>query len=129
MKPQLRYLVLNFFSFQVLQSDGGNYCASVNAATLALMDAGIPMKDYVIACSGSHMRDTPIVDMNHLEESSGGAEVIMAILPRCDQVRHCSNLRSMAKYTYMGVSDSLESIKKFSRKTNSVIYFKDNHHI
>ena len=77
-----------FLLSQVLQSDGGNYCASVNAATLALMDAGIPMKDYVIACSGSHLRDTPIVDMNHLEESSGGAEVIMAVLPRCDQVSY-----------------------------------------
>ncbi|GFO20692.1 exosome complex component rrp41-like [Plakobranchus ocellatus] len=71
---------------EVLQSDGGNYCASVNAATLALMDAGIPMKDYVIACSGSHLRDTPIVDMNNLEESSGGAEVVMAVLPRCEQI-------------------------------------------
>jgi exosome complex component RRP41 len=34
---------------EVLQSDGGNYCASVNAATLALIDAGIPMKDFVCA--------------------------------------------------------------------------------
>uniref|UniRef100_A0A0B6ZLM2 Putative exosome complex component RRP41 n=1 Tax=Arion vulgaris TaxID=1028688 RepID=A0A0B6ZLM2_9EUPU len=71
---------------EVLQSDGGNYCASVNAATLALIDAGIPMKDYVIACSGSYIKDTPVVDINNLEESSGGAEVIMAVLPRCEQI-------------------------------------------
>ncbi|XP_059177224.1 exosome complex component RRP41-like [Physella acuta] len=71
---------------EVLQSDGGNYCASVNAATLALIDAGIPMKDFVIACSGSYVRDTPIVDINNLEESGAGAEIIMAILPRCDQI-------------------------------------------
>ena len=77
---------IKFSWFQVLQSDGGNYCASVNAATLALMDAGIPMKDYVIACAGSYTKETPIIDINRLEESSGGAEVIMAILPRCDQV-------------------------------------------
>jgi len=71
---------------EVLQSDGGNYCASVNAASLALMDAGIPMKDYVIACAGSFIGETPVVDINHLEESSGSAEVIVATLPRCDQI-------------------------------------------
>ena len=75
-----------FFLHQVLQSDGGNYCASVNAASLALMDAGIPMKDHVVACAGSFIKETPVIDINHLEESSGGAEVVMATLPRCDQV-------------------------------------------
>lgn len=29
---------------EVLQVDGSDYCASVNAATLALIDAGIPIK-------------------------------------------------------------------------------------
>jgi hypothetical protein len=38
---------------EVLQADGGNYCACVNAATLALIDAGIPLKDYVTACTAS----------------------------------------------------------------------------
>lgn len=31
---------------EVLQVDGSDYCASVNAATLALIDAGIPIKVY-----------------------------------------------------------------------------------
>jgi len=71
---------------QVLQSDGGNYCASVNAATLALIDAGIPMRDYVCACSASFVNDTPIVDISYLEETSGGAELIVATLPKSEQV-------------------------------------------
>lgn len=29
---------------EILQVDGSDYCASVNAATLALIDAGIPIK-------------------------------------------------------------------------------------
>lgn len=29
---------------QILQADGGTRCAAINAATLALIDAGIPMK-------------------------------------------------------------------------------------
>nr|KAF6395764.1 exosome component 4 [Molossus molossus] len=35
---------------QVLQADGGTYAACVNAATLAVLDAGIPMRDFVCAC-------------------------------------------------------------------------------
>ncbi|KAL5021551.1 hypothetical protein ScPMuIL_000706 [Solemya velum] len=71
---------------EVLQSDGGNYCASVNAATLAVIDAGIPMKDYVCACSASFVSDTPIVDISYLEESSGGPELIVATLPKSEQI-------------------------------------------
>lgn len=70
----------------MLQADGGNYCASVNAATLAIIDAGIPLKDYVCACSASFVDDTPVRDINYLEESSGGPEVIMATLPKSDQI-------------------------------------------
>jgi len=46
---------------QVLQADGGTRCAAINAATLALMDAGIPMKDFVVACSAGYINNTPIV--------------------------------------------------------------------
>lgn len=71
---------------EVLQSDGGNYCASVNAATLAVIDAGIPMKDYVCACSASYLGDSPIVDINYLEESSGSPEITVAVLPKSEQI-------------------------------------------
>ena len=56
------------FSFQ---ADGGNYCACVNAATLALIDAGIPLKDYVTACTASLVLDTPLVDISSLEATTG----------------------------------------------------------
>lgn len=46
---------------QVLQADGGTRCASINAATLALIDAGIPMKDFVVACAAGCVDSTPIV--------------------------------------------------------------------
>ncbi|CAG4980867.1 unnamed protein product [Colias eurytheme] len=36
---------------EVLQADGGAYCACVNAATLALIDAGVPLRAY--ACRGT----------------------------------------------------------------------------
>jgi exosome complex component RRP41 len=61
-----------FFSFrsqidifvEVLQADGGNLCACINAATLALIDAGIPLRDYVTACTSSLVNDVPLVRPN-----------------------------------------------------------------
>lgn len=46
---------------QVLQADGGVRCAAINAATLALIDAGIPMKDFVVACSAGFVDGTPLI--------------------------------------------------------------------
>ena len=70
----------------MLQADGGMFSTSVNAATLALIDAGIPLKDYVCACSSSFINDTAIVDINHLEESSGRPEFVVATLPKSEQM-------------------------------------------
>nr|XP_047908542.1 cytochrome c1, heme protein, mitochondrial-like [Anser cygnoides] len=47
---------------QILQADGGNYCACVNAATLAVIDAGIPMRDYVCASSAGFVEDTALAE-------------------------------------------------------------------
>lgn len=67
---------------EVLQADGGNYCASVNAATLALIDAGICLKEYVCACTASLANgDLPMMDISHLEEVSGGPTLTVASLP------------------------------------------------
>jgi len=75
---------------EILQSDGGNLAACINAATLALIDAGVPMKDYVCACTCSCMNDSPIVDINYVEESQGfGPELVIACLPRSEQIVLC----------------------------------------
>jgi exosome complex component RRP41 len=79
----------------VLADDGGRLGAAVNAATLALMDAGIPMKDFVCACSAGTHGDSSSgggtdavisVDLNRKEESAmgSGATVYLpvAILPQ-----------------------------------------------
>ena len=60
----------------VLSQDGSLLATCLNAATLALIDAGIPMSDYVAACTtGSTASYTandeeadPLLDLNGLEE-------------------------------------------------------------
>ncbi|XP_064394974.1 exosome complex component RRP41-like [Halichondria panicea] len=71
---------------QVLQSDGGNRSACINAATMALIDAGIPMRDYVCASSASFIEDTPMLDLNYLEQTSGGPDLTVATLPKSGKI-------------------------------------------
>jgi exosome complex component RRP41 len=72
----------------ILAADGGRLCAAINAATLAVMDAGIPMKDFCCACAAGYAGDssTPLVDLNRREESSGAQPAAVnfpcAILPQ-----------------------------------------------
>ncbi|KAH9728711.1 exosome complex component rrp41 [Citrus sinensis] len=60
---------------QVLQADGGTRSACINAATLALQDAGIPMRDIVTSCSAGYLNSTPLLDLNYVEDSAGGPDV------------------------------------------------------
>lgn len=65
----------------ILADDGGRLCAGINAATLALVDAAIPLRDMVCACSaglasgaGADGTDVELVDLNGLEARSFGGE-------------------------------------------------------
>lgn len=46
---------------QVIQADGGELSAAINAATLALVDAGIAMQDLVVACNAGYLDSTPLL--------------------------------------------------------------------
>ncbi|KAI9153744.1 hypothetical protein LWI28_015875 [Acer negundo] len=70
----------------VLQADGGTSICSINAATLTLADAGIPMCDLVTSCSAGYLNSTPLLDLNYIEDSAGGADVTVGILPTLDKV-------------------------------------------
>eukprot|EP01098_Paradermamoeba_levis_P008470 TRINITY_DN3512_c0_g1_i1.p1 TRINITY_DN3512_c0_g1~~TRINITY_DN3512_c0_g1_i1.p1 ORF type:complete len:245 (-),score=63.69 TRINITY_DN3512_c0_g1_i1:206-940(-) len=71
---------------QILQADGGTRCASINAATLALIDAGIPMKDFVCSCAAGCVNGVPILDLNYVEDSTGGVDLPVALLPNSTKI-------------------------------------------
>ena len=73
--------------YVILLADGGNYCACVNAATLALIDAGIPLRDYVTACTASLVEDKPLVDISSLESTQGGPE--LTVVSRHKFIDYC----------------------------------------
>lgn len=46
---------------QIIQSDGSLLATAINASTFALVDAGIPMIDFVCACSVGYLDGTPLL--------------------------------------------------------------------
>lgn len=54
----------------VLQQDGGMMGCLINSVTLALIDAGIAMYDYISGVSVGLMDQQPLLDLNSLEETS-----------------------------------------------------------
>jgi exosome complex component RRP41 len=71
---------------QILQADGGTRCAAINAACLAIINAGIPIRDFVVACAAGYIEGTPILDLNYLEDSAGGPDLPLAILPQSGKI-------------------------------------------
>lgn len=109
----------------MLQADGGNYCAAVNAATMALIDAGIPLKDYVTACSSGYIHNRVLVDINSQESGmSNGSELTMAILPKSGEIVllemaqrfHVDHLEKVMDAAMQGCKDIHAILDKVVRK-------------
>jgi exosome complex component RRP41 len=71
---------------EVLQADGGTRCASITAAALAVADAGIPMRDIVVACAAGKIEDTVVLDLMDEEDKMGSADVPLALMPNLNAV-------------------------------------------
>ena len=71
---------------EVLQADGGTRCASITAASLALADAGIPMRDVVVACAAGKADDTIVLDLMDTEDKVGTADVPVALMPNLNAI-------------------------------------------
>jgi exosome complex component RRP41 len=71
---------------EVLQADGGSRCAGIIAASVALADAGINMRDLVSACAAGRLGDNIVLDINDLEDKEGDADMPVAYLPNVEQI-------------------------------------------
>jgi exosome complex component RRP41 len=71
---------------EVLQADAGTRCAGITAAAVALADAGIPMRDLVVACASGKIAGQVALDLNKEEDNFGDADCPMAVVPRTGEV-------------------------------------------
>ncbi len=67
---------------EVLQADGGTRVAAITAASVALADAGIPMKDMVSAVAVGKVDNTLILDLNKWEDNLGQSDMPIALSKR-----------------------------------------------
>jgi exosome complex component RRP41 len=71
---------------EVLQADGGTRCASITAASLAIADAGIPLRDLVVGCAAGKVEDSVVLDLMDTEDKVGAADVPVAFMPNLNAV-------------------------------------------
>jgi len=71
---------------EVLQADGGSRCAALDAASVALVDAGIPMRDIVSACAAGKVADKIVLDVNDEEDKEGQADMPVAYMPNLGKI-------------------------------------------
>ncbi|MFA0822131.1 MAG: exosome complex exonuclease Rrp41 [Methanomethylovorans sp.] len=70
--------VIDVFA-EVLQADAGTRTAAINAASIALADAGIPMKGLISACAVGKVDGQLVLDLNKDEDNYGNADLPIAM--------------------------------------------------
>jgi len=71
---------------EVLQSDGGTRTAAVTAASLALADAGIAMRDLVAGVAVGKVDGVLVLDIDEIEDNYAEADMPVALAPSLDRV-------------------------------------------
>lgn len=71
---------------EILQANAGTRCAGLTAASVALADAGIPMRDIVPAIAAGKADGKVLLDLNKEEDNYGQADVPIAIVPSTDEI-------------------------------------------
>ena len=71
---------------EVLQADAGTRCAGITAASLALADAGIPMRELVAGCAAGRVEGKVALDLSDIEDKEGDADLPVAFMPKSNVI-------------------------------------------
>jgi exosome complex component RRP41 len=102
---------------QVLDADGGTRAASITAASLALADAGIPLKGLVASVAAGKAGGRVILDLFDVEDKEGEADLPIAILSQNQEITLCQMDGNMTKEE---VAEALELAKKGCEKIHQM---------
>ena len=58
----------------------------VSAASVALADAGIPMRDMIVGVASGKIEDTVVLDLDKAEDNYGQADLPVGILPNTGEI-------------------------------------------
>ncbi len=71
---------------EVLEADAGTRCAALTAASVALAEAGIQMRDLVSACAVGVVDGRIVLDPSVEEDNFGDGDMPMGILPSSGEI-------------------------------------------
>lgn len=100
---------------EIIQGDGSTRVAGINAASLALAAAGIPMRDLVVACSVGKINDTLVVDLNGKEDNNSESDVAFAFMPSKEKI-------TLLQMDGTLTEEELEKLTKFAVDAGKKIY-------
>lgn len=71
---------------EILAAEAGTRCVGITAASLALADAGIPMKDMLVGVASGKIEDVVVLDLDKAEDNYGQADLPMGIMPNTGEI-------------------------------------------
>ncbi|MHC1585389.1 MAG: exosome complex exonuclease Rrp41 [Candidatus Syntropharchaeia archaeon] len=71
---------------EILQSDAGTRTAGINAASVALADAGIPMRGLISSCAVGKVDNTIVLDLMKEEDNYGQGDMPVAMMTRTGEI-------------------------------------------
>jgi len=71
---------------EVLQADAGTRCAGITSASLALADAGIPLRELVAGCAAGKIEGKVVLDLSDVEDKKGDADLPVAYMPKSNTI-------------------------------------------
>ena len=99
------------------QTEAGSRCAGICAASMALADAGLAMKDLVAAVSVGRVDDKLVVDLDYQEEDYDGivADIPIAMMPNHDKI-------TLLQMDGLISKDDLKKVLEMGKKVCKEIY-------
>lgn len=99
----------------IIQADAGTRTAAINAAAVALADAGVPMRDIVSSVAVGKIDGTYVVDLAGKEEDASDCDLPIAYMPNQDKITLLQMDGSISKEDFKKL---IELAKKACEKIN-----------
>ena len=97
---------------EVLQADAGSRTACLNAASVALVDAGVPMKGMISSVAVAKVEGNLVLDPMKEEDFYGEADIPFAFFIRNDKIESIALLQMDGRVTKEELIEALKLAKK-----------------
>jgi len=71
---------------EILQAEASTRCAGLNAASLALAEAGVPMRDFISSCTVGKVDGKIVLDVGGAEDIYGDVDMAVATIGSEDKI-------------------------------------------